>query len=163
MVLPENKMLGLKLFHSFSMAGFIRFLRYKYFGHDILISGKCIQCGDCCRELVLNIKGAWVTDPKLFKELAEKNPNYKRFQVKTKGLDGLVRFSCTWLTDGNLCKDHLNRLKICRSFPDRDMFFMNGVLPNNCGYAMKQGVPFEKVLKKKMKKRPKRARYFNFF
>ena len=70
-------------------------------------------------------------------------------EITGKDASGNLIFKCDWLTEENVCKDHENRLDICRSFPDRELYTMNGKLPEGCGFKIQTGVSFDKVLANK--------------
>jgi Fe-S-cluster containining protein len=140
------------------LTGLVRYLNYKWFGRDIILTGQCRRCGACCRNLVLDIHGEWVRSEEDFFALKEENPDYARFRITGRGKDGLLRFTCDRLTEDGCCRDHENRLPICRNYPERDMFFMNGDLLPGCGYELHQDVPFERVLCRKMKQAGKRGK-----
>jgi Fe-S-cluster containining protein len=140
------------MFSSLTFAGLIRYLKHALLGKDIIITGSCRQCGSCCRKLSLDIKGSWLTSVSLFNELVQDSPDYKRFRIIGKDKHGFLEFACAWLQEDGKCLDYENRLRICKDFPDKKMFLMNGVVPAECAYVMQQGTPFEKILKKKMKK-----------
>jgi hypothetical protein len=134
--------------NSFTLSGLIRYIKLKLLGRDIIISGSCLQCGRCCRKLCLEIKGRWATSENKFYNLVKNNPDYERFKIIGRDEQGFLEFACTWLQEDGSCHDHDNRLRICRDFPEKDMFFMNGILPEGCGYSVHEAVPFDKILKK---------------
>lgn len=140
------------MFSFFTFSGFIRWLKAKVLGRDIILTGGCRRCGTCCKKLSLNIKGSWISSARRFNKLVRDNPDYERFKIIGRDSHGFLEFACTWLREDGTCKDYESRLRICREFPDKDMFFMNGVLPSGCGYGVEQGVPFGDILEKQMKK-----------
>ncbi|MBW2608769.1 MAG: YkgJ family cysteine cluster protein [Deltaproteobacteria bacterium] len=139
--------------NSFTLTGLIRYIKLKLLGRDIIISGSCLQCGLCCRKLCLEIKGRWVTSENTFYKLVKANSDYERFKIIGRDEQGFLEFACTCLQEDGSCRDHDNRLKICRDFPEKDMFFMNGILPEGCGYSVQEWVSFEKILKKTIRKK----------
>jgi len=143
------------MFTSFSLIGLFRHLRHKIFGHEVIISGKCINCGACCKDLCLDFEGTWLSSEKKFKELVAENSAYDRFVITGRDNDNCLHFDCNKLTKENTCGDYANRLNICKTFPDQEMFYMKGKLPSTCGYSMTQGESFEKILNKKKKQKLK--------
>ena len=139
------------MFSSFSVNGLVRYLKLKLLGRDIIISGSCHQCGSCCRKLSLDINGSWVSSISEFNELVENNPDYIRFKIIGRDKYGFLEFTCTWLQEDGTCLDYQNRFKICKDYPNKNMFFIDGILLPQCGYSMQESVPFKKILKKKMK------------
>ncbi len=137
---------------SFSIKGFIRFIKLKLLRKEIVISGSCRMCGACCRKLNLDIGGSWVSSYEKFRELVEKNPDYERFEITGKDRNNLLEFRCTWLKEDGTCKNHDQRLDICREFPDKTMFFMDGQLPKGCGFKAEESIPFNRVLEKQIEK-----------
>ncbi|MFC1584123.1 YkgJ family cysteine cluster protein [Fibrobacterota bacterium] len=138
---------------SLNLTGLKRYIKHKFLGREIVVTGQCLQCGSCCRKLYLNIDGTWITSLDQYKKRVKKKPDYARFQCTGRDSDGMLQFSCGWLKQDGSCSDYPRRLNICDSFPEKEMFFKNGELPASCGFTMRQGVPFAKVLKKKMKKK----------
>lgn len=87
-----------------------------------------------------------------FFEVVADFPEYARFQITGKDEQGFLRFSCTWLTDEGFCKDHKNRLDLCRNFPDKTLHFCGGTLPDGCGYMIREVRPFKKYLSDEIEK-----------
>lgn len=136
---------------SFSLTGLIRYLALLLAGKDVLIEGKCVQCGSCCRTISLRADSGWIRHIKDFERVCDNYPEYRRFISEGKDKEGFIQFSCSWLTEQGVCKDYENRLKICRKFPSKSLHFCGGTLPTGCGYNLKTGTPFDKVLKKELK------------
>ncbi len=137
--------------YFFSPLYLFRELKLKATGQSVIISGGCNQCGVCCRGISLDIDGKWIKSEASFNKLVSNNAAYGRMKVIGRDSTGYLLFACSWLGEGNTCKDHENRLTICSSFPDKDLYSMGGKLPPGCGYKMVAGVPFNKVLEQKIK------------
>jgi uncharacterized protein len=135
----------------FTISGFFRFLKLKLMRREILISGGCRRCGACCRKVSLDIGGSWVKSESQYRKLVSDNPDYERFTITGRDPQGHLEFTCSWLQEEGSCRDYENRLKICDGFPDKRIFFMNGSLPGDCGYSIREGTPFEKVLEREVK------------
>jgi hypothetical protein len=150
------------MFSGFTFTGFFRWLRFKLLSREIILTGSCRRCGSCCQKLNLNIKRSWVSSARRFNDLVRDNADYERFKITGRDSHGFLEFACTWLQEDGTCGDYENRLRICRDFPDKRMFFMNGVLPAGCGYSVEHGVPFSELLERQMKKNS-RAHFFQPF
>lgn len=137
---------------TFSLLGFLRFLRLQLMGKTVLVTGHCTNCGKCCRSISLEHSEGWLRDEKKFAAITVDYPEYKRFEIIGKDSQGFLLFRCSWLTTEGLCRDHEKRLPLCRNFPEKSLFFCGGSLPSGCGYSLSEVVPFEKELKKAMKK-----------
>ena len=123
------------------------------------IEGRCRMCGRCCEELVLYVDGRWLTSRREFKSFLEEEPEYERLEITGRDARGLLIFRCTWLTDEGLCKDHENRMDLCREHPNETFYTAGGELSSYCGYKVRPpslrtllkrrrspGEPFETVL-----------------
>ncbi len=135
---------------SFSLTGMIRYMAMRVAGKDVLIEGTCIQCGNCCRKISLRADSGWIRHIKDFERVCTNYPEYRRFVPEGKDKEGFIQFSCTWLTEHGTCRDYDNRLPICKTFPSKSLHFRGGILPSGCGYMIKSGTPFEKILKKEL-------------
>jgi Fe-S-cluster containining protein len=134
---------------SYSLIGWVRYLRLKVLGKQVIVRGRCRQCGACCRRMNLDIGGSWVFSVRRFKSLVRDNPAYARFEIIGRDWNGLLAFACTWLQEDGTCRDYANRLEICETYPHRELYFTNGLLFSGCGYRFEEVVCFERLLKKK--------------
>lgn len=82
-------------------------------------------------------------------------PKYKRFQITGKDDQGFLLFSCAWLSNDGLCKDHSKRLPLCKNFPDKTLHFCGGRLPAGCGYHIGEVRPFSRYLSSAVDKKDK--------
>lgn len=131
---------------KYSFVGFLRYLRLKIMGKELLITGACQSCGKCCRKINLEGVGGWFRSKEDFLEAIKDYPDYKRFEITGKDEQGFLLFSCNWLTDTGHCRDHDNRLELCKSFPDKNLYYCGGTLPSGCGYSIREVRPFKKYL-----------------
>jgi hypothetical protein len=129
---------------------FLTFIVLKIRGQEPIRTGQCNQCGQCCRSFRVKSEGKWIKTPSQFQRLIQQKPEYSRLICKGK-IDGDLYFTCSWLTSDGICKDHQNRLRICKEYPSTTRFYTGNKLPNHCGYAIEAVVPFDKILKKKLK------------
>ena len=134
-----------------SLMGVIRYLRMRVMGKEILITGSCHSCGNCCRKINLEGVRGWLRSEEDFYAVLAKYPEYERFKITGKDEQGFLQFSCTWLTNQGLCRDHENRLALCTNFPDKSLHFCGGKLPSGCGYSIVEVRPFDKYLEDEVK------------
>ena len=137
---------------SFSLDGILKYLLLKLRGKSILVTGSCRGCGTCCQSICLEGRDGWLRSRVAFEKVVKKYPEYKRFEIIGKDLQGFLLFRCTWCTPQGTCLNYENRLPLCSNFPESSLLFAGGRLPTNCGYAFTEVVPFEKILKKELKK-----------
>lgn len=138
---------------SYSFLGLIRYLRMKCMGKELLVTGSCRSCGNCCRKINLEGQGGWLRSEDDFLAVVKDYPEYERFTLTGRDEQGFLQFSCTWLTDDGLCRDHKNRLPLCKNFPDKSLHFCGGALPPGCGYSIIEVRPFSKYLKEEVKEK----------
>jgi Fe-S-cluster containining protein len=137
-------------FHS--PLGVLRYLRMKLLGRQVIVRGQCEMCGACCKKISLDIGGSWVRSVRRFKRLVRKNSDYARFEITGRDRNGYLEFRCTWLQKDGTCRDYDNRLQICRSYPDTELYFTNGKLIKGCGFALEEVPDFERLLKRKIRR-----------
>jgi Fe-S-cluster containining protein len=145
--------LFLKEIRSFSIIGSFKYLVLKLRGKSILVTGSCRGCGTCCRSICLEGRNGWLRSKKDFQKIVGKYPEYNRFEIIGKDQQGFLLFSCLWSTPEGTCMDYDNRLPLCSKFPESSLVFAGGRLPVNCGYGFTEVVPFEKILRKELKKK----------
>ncbi len=124
-------------------------------GKELLVTGSCSCCGNCCRKINLEGERGWLRSEKDFFDVLHDYPEYKRFQITGKDKQGFLQFSCTWLSEAGLCRDHENRLGLCNTFPDKSLHFCGGMLPPGCGYMINEVRPFSNYLADSEKKKDK--------
>ncbi|HIP82676.1 MAG TPA: hypothetical protein EYH19_03740, partial [Desulfocapsa sulfexigens] len=86
-----------QLLRLYSLMGVIRYLRMRVMGKEILITGSCHCCGNCCREINLEGVQGWLRSEKDFYTVLDEYPEYERFKITGKDEQGFLQFSCTWL------------------------------------------------------------------
>ena len=139
-----------------SLKMFFRYLLLKIQGKKIIVTGKCLKCGRCCTKFYLKSNGSWIKSPQEFQELKKKKSEYNRLTINGKDNNGYLTFSCTWLTQNGLCKDHPNRMDICKNYPDKLRYLNNNMMPDYCGFEIIAVKPFNIFLQKETKKISKR-------
>lgn len=86
-----------------------------------------------------------------FWRVVKRYPEYERFTQVGRDSQGFLLFTCSWYhPEHGICADHGNRLALCRNFPDIDLYFTGGEVPDGCGYSFKEVVPFASILKKEL-------------
>jgi len=142
-----------QLLSTYSPMGLIRHLRMVLMGKELLITGSCHCCGNCCKKINLEGLGGWLRSENDFYAVLHEYPEYERFQIIGKDEQGFIQFSCTWLTDEGICRDHTNRLSLCMNFPDKSLHFCGGKLPSGCGYSINEVRPFDRYLEDEVKEK----------
>lgn len=140
-----------QLLCSYSPLGLIRYLRMLLMGRELLVTGSCYCCGNCCKKINLEGARGWLRSEKEFFEVLHDYPEYERFQITGKDDQGFIQISCTWLTAEGNCRDHTKRLALCMNFPDKSLHFCGGKLPPGCGYSIDEVRPFDKYLEDEVK------------
>lgn len=138
---------------SVTISGIIRHVYLKLAGKEYIIEGSCKSCGECCRLINLKYEKGWIRSLSQFEELIEDSPEYERFSVVSEGKNGFLQFTCTWLTESNICGDYPERLEICRKYPSKSLYLCGGQMLKGCGYRLNEVVPFKKYLERELKRR----------
>ncbi len=145
-----------RLLSRYSLLGLIRYFRLRITGRELLVTGSCNSCGNCCRKINLEGHRGWLRREEDFAVMLQEYPEYERFRISGKDDMGFLQFSCSWLTDEGICRDHDSRLPLCRNFPDKTLHFCGGTVPPGCGYLINEVRPFSSYLAETRKKGEKR-------
>ena len=95
------------------------------------VIGECIRCGKCC-----NYMYSFDTyTEKEFKFMQFLYPAYKRFYIKGKDEDGNFIFACKYVSEDGLCKVYNKRLKMCKIYPHKKIFYQ-AKMHDGCGYQV---------------------------
>lgn len=113
--------------------------------------GKCKKCGDCCRDIALNINGEKVKKIEDFEILIKENPSYANFQLKMIGPEGVLSFECAKLGEDSLCMIYEKRPDVCIDYPEPDLLKCGGDVINSCGYYLVPPEDFKDVIKREKK------------
>ena len=109
--------------------------------------GKCLGCGQCCKQIYVRHAKNVVQTEEEFQRLQKLHPFYTYLKVTGKDEIGLI-FECQNLDkETHLCKIHKKRPGICRRYPQEAIFMMGGELAQNCGYKFIPIESFDEVLK----------------
>lgn len=123
------------------------------FGINYWRRGKCNQCGQCCRTITLRFPDALIKREVDFERLKEIMPRFNNFFISDKADNGVLLFTCKFLTEENKCGAYWYRSIFCRTYPYFDDKFiqMGGESLKGCGYYFKPVEPFEEVMKQASK------------
>ena len=128
-----------------------RFYYLNILGRKYFRSGKCNRCGRCCEKIYVKHGKKILKDEDNFKKLQNLHAFYTDLEVVGKDDTGLI-FRCKQLDPKTrLCKNHKKRDRICRDYPQEEIFTMGADLSENCGYKFTPIIPFSEVLDKVMK------------
>ncbi len=128
-----------------------KFLR-RITGQQFMVKGSCRRCGVCCKNMALSLGGRKISTEEEFLRLKETFPFYSSFVIQRSHPAGFLIFSCSYLSDENLCMNYRKRPHICRSFPDPGSFDQVYHLPENCGFEVIPLREFDEFLKDAEKK-----------
>lgn len=111
------------------------------------ISGECKRCGKCCNYMY----SVDTYTEKEFKIMQFIFPKYKRFYIKGRDEDGNLIFACKLVTPEGLCSDYKNRLRMCKNYPVKRIFYP-AKLHEGCGYCVEKK-SFDDYLRNSKKKK----------
>ncbi len=135
----------MKLLHKLKRFYYLYVLKRKYYR-----SGKCNCCGRCCEKIYVKHGKSILDNEDMFNKLNNLHNFYANLEVVGKDETGLI-FRCLNLDEKTrMCKIHKNRDRICRDYPQEEIFMMGADLSENCGYKFTPIVPFSEVFKKVM-------------
>ncbi|MGD9580374.1 MAG: YkgJ family cysteine cluster protein [Vampirovibrionia bacterium] len=116
--------------------------------------GKCNQCGQCCRTIMLRFPDSLIKRETDFERLKEFLPRFNNFFISGKSDNGILFFTCKYLTDDNKCGAYWYRSVFCRIYPFFDDKFikMGGKALEGCGYCYKPVREFKEIMESIAKK-----------
>ncbi|MEW5822571.1 MAG: YkgJ family cysteine cluster protein [Cyanobacteriota bacterium] len=117
-------------------------------------SGKCNKCGHCCRTITFRFPDKLLTRESEFEYLKKQMPRFENFYISGKADNGVLLFTCKFLTDDNKCGVYYMRSPFCRYYPHFDSKFirMGGQPLEGCGFYYEPVVPFDEVFEKQKNK-----------
>ena len=114
-------------------------------------TGHCIGCGECCSHIYVRHAKDVIKEEAEFEKLRTRHPFYSYLDVIGKDETGLI-FRCRNRDEeSKRCKIHSLRPKICRDYPQEEIFLLGGGLAPNCGYKFTPYNSFEDVMNKLQK------------
>lgn len=131
------------------MLKLIKSIIYEYLSYFVpekisyKITGHCKKCGKCCNYMY----SMDTYTEEEFKFMQKLFPAYKRFYIKGKDEEGNFIFACKLVTPEGLCSDYKHRLRMCRNYPAKRIFYP-AKLHEGCGYKVNIK-SFEDYLKEK--------------
>lgn len=127
----------------------IKFLIQKITSSKYIVTGKCKQCGNCCRNITFFIGENIIKDEEDFIRLQKFDKKYKNFEMNGKGEKGEILFKCKALKEDGRCGVYKFRSINCRLYPRiSQKFVYNGGVPlDNCGYSFSTNKKFNDYLK----------------
>lgn len=99
------------------------------FAEIFKFGGACVQCGACCRKMILCYKGKVIHTEEDFQKICQESPDFQRW-LPFRDNSGQLRFNCSRLDKDNRCTDYENRQSLCRAYPN----FMTTSLKSTCGF-----------------------------
>ncbi len=121
-------------------------LRLFFNPYNVVIKGECLRCGECCRNLILFIRGRTIQTEEEFESEKLKHPEYDMFDIRSVNDDGDLIFECTNLGADNRCSIHTGRPKMCRTYPSKKMIANGGRLLEGCGYRVCEMISFREIM-----------------
>jgi len=112
-------------------------LTKKIFGTKWVLTGKCRQCGTCCREIYLTMTPAQ-TRSELFTSVSIRWISwlFDFILLRIDHENNALVFTCRNLTPEGKCGNYFWRPNICRNYPLVDYFEEPKFLPG-CGFGAK--------------------------
>lgn len=132
----------------FNLDLILKYYLNRLFSPRYLKSGKCKQCGNCCRSIILADDGKNITSVAVFEKLKLKYKKYNHFTPIKKDENGDILFQCNSLGEDNRCKDYFFRSIYCRKYPNIDKKFImaGGKMLDGCGYKIEPTKKFSHYL-----------------
>lgn len=113
----------------------VNFPKKHLFKTRYVLEGKCLKCGQCCKQIYLKATPAQTNSP-LFAKVSVRWIEWL-FDFKLKWIDfqdNYFVFECKNLTKDGKCGNYPWRPNVCRNFPLVDYFNEPVFLPG-CGYS----------------------------
>ena len=106
----------------------------KLFPHKHKITGKCKQCGQCCRGILLKMTPRQIKN-EFFRDLCIRWLSwlYDFILLEIDAENQYLIFTCKHLGQDGKCQNYFWRYNICRNYPLLDYFEEPRFLPG-CGY-----------------------------
>lgn len=114
-------------------------------------AGKCKQCGQCCRTITFRFPDKLLTRESEFEYLKKAMPRFEHFFISGKADNGVLLFTCKFLTEENKCGVYHWRSFFCRFYPHFSSKFIKigGQPLPGCGFYYEPVVKFKELFDKK--------------
>ena len=104
------------LFTKCGITFFKEFLLFNIKKELFYIDGACQHSGVCCRGLGIKFKGHFITTERDYKKAVQQDTKLLRFNPVFNDKK-IHHFTCSCLTEDNMCSDYDNRPAICKQYP----------------------------------------------
>ena len=131
------------------MINWIKFYWNKFTSPKYTLTGKCKQCGRCCKNIVFFAYDKPIKDENLYEKLQLNNKRLKLFYPSGKNEKGELLFTCKSLLPNNKCKYYFFRSLYCRKYPMVKSLTTGKYLtpPEKCGYEIIPQKKFDEYLR----------------
>ncbi len=131
------------------MFKYIKFFIQKLQSSKYVRKGKCLKCGNCCRNILLYIEDEPIKTEEQFEKVKQWDKHFYNFYISGESETGALLFTCKELDEKNRCKVYFFRGLGCRNYPKTDKnFLINGGKPlDGCGYFFEANKNFKSYLK----------------
>ncbi len=127
---------------------FKKFFASKILGKKYFRIGKCKACGKCCQGIYVRHFKHIIKDEEEFEKLKKWHFFYSYLEIVEKTELGLV-FACTKVDpETGKCTVYKNRARICKVYPQEELFMMGGEISEGCGFSFIPIHSFEEVFEK---------------
>ncbi len=127
---------------------YLKFFFQKQTSSKFVVTGKCNQCGTCCRNITFFIGKKIITTEEEFARMKNFDKKYKNFEINGIGKNGELLFRCKALNDNGKCSVYHFRSINCRLYPKINQKFVydGGVPLDGCGYSFTVNKNFKDYL-----------------
>lgn len=135
--------------------GLFRRFRSLVLQSEVQVIGQCKMCGACCKDILLQYDGRWLTKEKQFQKLCKNLPEHQRMEITGRDETGCLIFACKLQAPDGLCSCHDTRLPLCSNYPPKSLYYQGGWLRPDCGYSFKAKTFRDVYMKRKRDRIPK--------
>ena len=129
---------------------YIKFYINKVLSAKYVRKGKCLKCGNCCRNILLYADEEPIKTNEQFERVKEWEKHYNNFYISGRSETGALLFTCREISEDNKCRVYFFRGLGCRQYPAvKSKFIINGGKPlDGCGYYFESNKKFKSYLDK---------------
>lgn len=123
----------------------LKFLIQKICSPKYVRKGKCLSCGNCCRNILLcTADNKAIRSKEQFEKIKKFDKHFYNFYISGKSENGELLFTCRELGEDNKCKVYFFRGLGCRKYPKTDTKFLinHGKPLDGCGYYFEASKKF---------------------